>query len=231
MPVRRETRGGQCPGASTGHEPVDAPPPPRHVASTVIQQTVFVKGQLNRVSALLLVDTNSTVTLVHKTLFEGSRGPGGGLQEISGSPVVAANGQPLQILGVFRSSFNVAGTEFSHDALVTEDMSQDCLLGADFLLSHNFVVDLKDNMLRKESLSTPLFQLSSRASRVCLVSVVNNVVMRAGEERPFLVDVKSCSSLPTGVAGVTEPKERFEVRHQLLFARVVAVPTHGQIPL
>ena len=78
------------------------------------------------------------------------------MQEISGGPVVAANEQPLRILGVIRSNFNVAGTEFSHVALVTEYMSQDCLLGDDFLLSHEFVVDLKDKMLRKGSVSTPL---------------------------------------------------------------------------
>ena len=114
---------------------------------------------------------------------------------------------------------------------MTEDVSQDCLLGADFLLSHEFVVDLKDKMLRKGSLLTPLVQLSSQASRVCLVSVVNNVVVRAGEERLFWADVKSCSSLPTGAAGVIEPKAGFEERHQLLLARVVAVPTQGQVPL
>ena len=92
---------------------------------------------------------------MHKRLLD-SRDAGGGLREISSGPVVAANGQPLRILGVIRSTFSVAGTEFSHDALVTEDVSQDCLLGADFLLSREFVVDLKDKMLCKGSLSTPL---------------------------------------------------------------------------
>ena len=62
------------------------------------------------------------MTLVHKRLLEDSHGAGGGLREISGGPVVAANGQPLWILEVIRSSFNVAGTEFCHDGLVTEDI-------------------------------------------------------------------------------------------------------------
>ena len=166
------------------------PPSPRHVISTAIKQAVFVKGQVNGVSASFLVDTGSAVTLVHKRLLEGSRGAGGGLQKISGGPVVAANGQPLWILEVIRSSFKVAGTEFSHDALVIEDMSQDCLLGADFLLSHKFGIYLKHKVLRKGSLSTLLIQLSSQASRVHLVSVVNNGVVRAGEQRLFWADVK-----------------------------------------
>ena len=160
------------------------------------------------------------MTLVHKRLLEGSQGAGVGMRESSGGLVVATNGQPLWFLGVIRSSFNVAGIEFSHDILVTEDMSHDCLLGADFLLSHEFIIRLKDKMLRKGSLSTPLIQLPSKASRVCLVSVVNNVVMRAREERLFRADVKSCSSLPTDAAWVIEPKEGFDECHQLLLTRV-----------
>ena len=75
---------------------VDVPPPfSRHIASIAIQQAVLVKGQVNGISASLLVDTGSAVTLVHKRLFEGSQGFGGGLRESSGGPVVTANAQPL----------------------------------------------------------------------------------------------------------------------------------------
>ena len=55
--------------------------------------------------------------------------------------------------------------------------------------------------------------------------------MRARDERLFSADVKSCSSLPTPAAGAVESKEGFYKCHQLLLARVVAVPTQGQVPL
>ena len=55
--------------------------------------------------------------------------------------------------------------------------------------------------------------------------------MRTREERLFWANIKSCSSLPTGAAGIIEPKEGFEECHQLLLARVVAVPTQDQVPL
>ena len=58
-------------GLAPAVKSIDAPPP-RHVASTAIQQVVFVQGQVNRVSASLFVDTGSAVTLVHKGLLEGS---------------------------------------------------------------------------------------------------------------------------------------------------------------
>ena len=57
------------------------------------------------------------------------------------------------------------------------------------------------------------------------------MVVRAGEEGLFWAIVKRFSSLPTGAAGVIEPKEEFEKHHQLLLARVVAVLAQGQVPL
>ena len=150
MTVKWKTRRGWCPGARTGREVNRCLSlSPRHDASTVNQQSVFVKSQVNGVSVSLLVDIGSTVTLVQKRLLEGPRGAGRGMREIPGGHVVVANGQPLRILGVIRSSFNIAGTEFSDDALLTEDVSQDCLFGADFLLPYKFVGHLKHKMPRK----------------------------------------------------------------------------------
>ena len=47
----------------------------------------------------------------------------------------------------------------------------------------------------------------------------------------FWADVKSCFCLPMGASGVIESKEGFEEHHQLVLARVVAVPTQSQVPL
>jgi len=62
------------------------------------------------------------------------------------------------------------------------------------------------------------------------VSIGEPVVVRAGEERVFFAKVDGIShSFPA--AGVLEPKEGFGVRHQLLLARVVAIPDNGVVPL
>ena len=62
------------------------------------------------------------------------------LQQVSGGPVVVANGEPLHILRQTQSKIHLAGIEFTHNVLVTGDVSQDCLLGADFhecMISHS----------------------------------------------------------------------------------------------
>ena len=98
------------------------------------------------------MDTGSAVTIIHRGLWERGRGAAGHrstLQQASGGPIVVANGESLSILGQTTSRIHVAGEEYTHDVLVADDVSQDCLLGADFLASHQFVIDLGSRMLRK----------------------------------------------------------------------------------
>ena len=206
---------------------------PRQIVSTATPQAVFTEGKVDGVAASILVDTGSAVTIVHRRLWERGQGDVRKLQQVSGGPVVVANGEPLHILGQTQSKIHLAGIEFAHNVLITGDVSQDCLLGADFLTSHGFVIDLQSQVLRQGQLSTPLLlqrgQCTSALS-VCKVSVGNTVILRAGEEKLLFVNIDN-SSYPTGTAGVLEPKEGFEDRHQLLVARVVATPDDGVVPL
>ena len=98
---------------------------------------------------------------------------------------MVANGESLSILGQTTSCIQVAGEEYTHDVLVADDVSQDCLLGADFLASHKFVIDLGSHMLCKGKSSTPLLQPHNPTREVCRVSIGEPVVVRAGEERLF----------------------------------------------
>ena len=105
------------------------------------------------------------------------------LQQAAGGPIVVANGKSLSILGQMTSRIQVAGEEYTHDVLVADDVSQDCLLGADFQASHEFVIDLGSHMLRKGNSSMPLLQPRNAMREVCRVSIGEPVVVRAGEER------------------------------------------------
>ena len=179
------------------------------------------------------MDTGSAVTIIHRGLWERGRGAAGHrstLQQAAGGPIVVANGESLSILGQTTSRIHVAGEEYTHDVLVADDVSQDCLLGADFLASHQFVIDLGSRMLRKGKSSTPLLQPHNPTREVCRVSIGEPVVVRAGEERLFFANV-DCLFHGFPTAGVLEPKEGFEEQHQLLLARVLAIPDNGLIPL
>ena len=126
----------------------------------------------------------------------------------------------------------MVGKDFPCTVLVTDDVSQECLLGADFLQAHGFVVDLAAGILRHGNLSTPLLRNPNTPPSVCKISVAGNTVVRAGEEKMLWANVhpEPVSSL-TGVSGVIEPKLGFEEQHQVLLARVVATPQNGMVPL
>ena len=95
---------GQSPAAS----PVNDPSPSQQIVSTAMQQAIFTNGRVDGVPALLLVDTGSAVTIIHRRLWEQGRGAAerarSKLQKATGGPIVAANGESLSILGQFRNS-------------------------------------------------------------------------------------------------------------------------------
>ncbi len=107
---------------------------------------------------------------------------------------MVANGEPLKILGIAEVVIHVADTDFTHEVLVTDQVFQDCLLGADFLVPNGFVIDFETGVLRRGVTTTSLTQAGkSHARTVCRVSLGNTSVIRAGEERLPWVDVQLTS--------------------------------------
>ena len=158
---------------------------PRRIVSSATQQAIFVDGRVDGVSAKLLVDTGSAVTIIHRRLWERGRGirRSRKLQQLTGGPVVAANGEPLSIMGQTRSRILLADKEFDQEVLVADNVSQDCLLGADFLETHGFTIDLRSRVLSSGAMSTSLTKPHTTVASVCRVSVCSSVVIRPGELR------------------------------------------------
>ena len=85
-----------------------------------------------------------------------------------------ANGNPLQMLGQTQSHIHLA-----RNVLVSGNVTQDCLLGADFLAAHGFVIDLQSRVLRQGQASTPLLHQPESTLPVCRVAVSDTVIVRA----------------------------------------------------
>ena len=115
------------------------------------------------------------------------------------------------------------------DQRITDDVSQNCLLGVDFLKQNGCIVDLADGMLRCGGGTTPL-RYQTQAPSVCRVAVEKNIALEPNKETVLTARLSSTDTI--GVAGVFEPRPGFEAKHQVLMARVVARPTPtGQVPL
>ena len=192
---------------------------------------MFVEGKINGVPCTILVDTGAAVTIVHRRIWD--RGKRTATLENNTSSVVTANGEPLKLLGKTKVVFSLAERELKHNILVTDSITQDCLLGSDFLTAHECVVDLKARKLVMGLLSTPIFhlQVTDQSQAVCRVSMSETMVFRAGEERVCVGNIDIPPLVTIGSAGVVEPKEGFEERSNLLLARTLVVPDNGCLPV
>ena len=92
----------------------------------------------------MLVDTGSSVTLLHEKVWEEAVQGRRKLQPSAG-PVKAVNGENLPICGQAEVSFQVHGEYVGvHKVLVVKEMIQECLLGTDFLEKGHCVIDVKN---------------------------------------------------------------------------------------
>ena len=115
--------------------------------------------------------------------------------------------------------------------MIADDVSQSCLLGADFLVPPGAVIDFKTNQLQVGEAVVPMHHSAIEAlpKQVCRVSVATTAIIRGGEEKLLWATVHHTQNIHVHYPGVLEPKEGFEAQHQLLAARVVALPDNELI--
>ena len=56
---------------------------------------------------------------------------------------MSANGEDLDLLGQSEVTLRIGGLVEKHMILVANGLTQECVLGADFLMQHSCVVDLQ----------------------------------------------------------------------------------------
>ena len=108
-------------------------------------------------------------------------------------------------------------------------MTQDCLLGIDFLGKHNCTIDLKEKAIKigKEVVS---LKGKNKSPKVFRVSLAETVVVPGRHEMvlPAKCEGAVCDD---SVLGIVEPSPGFAERHDLLLARVLAQPKDDMVPV
>ena len=175
----------------------------------------------------MLVDTGSAVTLVHCRVLENAK-IDFKLGMVS-EPVVSANGQPLDIKGKCELEIFLGGVSVVHPVLVAADVTQDCLLGIDFLGKHNCTIDLKGRSIKigKEVVS---LKGKNESPKVFRISLAETVVVPGRHEMILPAKFKG-AVCDDSVLGVVEPSPGFAERHDLLLARVLAQPKDDMVPV
>lgn len=197
------------------------------IHSVVGDSAVYVLGQVGGQQVEMLVDTGSAVTLVHQRLMNKVHEKVE-LHKVSG-PVVSANGQPLDIRGTCDMHIRLQGVDVIHPVLVAGDVTQDCLLGMDFLDKHECKINFADKTLH---IGGEVAGLVSKKGRVDVfkLSLAETVVVPGRHEiiMPAVLKGDGCSA---DVAGIVEPSPGFTEQHDLLLARIIAQPKGNMVPV
>ena len=117
----------------------------------------------------------------------------------------------------------------AHPVLVAADVTQDCLLGMDFLGKHNCTIDLNGRSIK---IGEEVVSLKSKneSSKVFRISLAETVVVPGCHEMILPAKFKGpvCGD---SVLGIVEPSPGFAERHDLLLARVLALPKDDMVPV
>ena len=189
----------------------------------VQKPSVVVQGRVDGVSTKMLVDTGSMVTLVRKDLWEEASGESRSLRPPSRS-IVTANGKALEIMGQVDICLSIGDFSCVFLVLVSEKLTQQCVLGADFLIKTGCMVDLQRGHL---VIGKEIIPLQSHCQGTRGIGEVASYCVAVLEDGivPPLHQVQLPVQLQTKNAveydGVLEPSKKFTERHQLLLAHSV----------
>lgn len=166
----------------------------------------------------MLVDTRSAVTLVRKDIWD--RASSDSQLSAPDSPVVAANGAELDIVGKTVVPLEVGGLQTEFPVLVAKTLIQDCILGADFLLHNRCVVDMHRQVLLAGG-EPVQFDLSTRREMpsTCHVTLLESTTIPASSEIQLPVDLSGEEGVVMHPClAVLDPSQEFSERHGVLIA-------------
>lgn len=118
------------------------------VGSIETSSATWTRGLVEGRKTNMLLDTGSAVTIICAEVWNELKCVANTceLQEVSQS-VVTADGSSLELLGQVTLSVEIGGLVRLHPILVAKNLTQECILGADFLVAHGCVIDYSTKTL------------------------------------------------------------------------------------
>ena len=198
--------------------------PPLVIGNAAVDSAIMVDGLIDQRPTQMLVDTGSAVTIVREDTWQSAVG-GSKQLFLPPRPVVAANGEELEVLGLGEVTLQVGGLRTAHTVLVTRGVTQECLLGADFLSHHHCVVDLGKRLLLAGGKSVPFQIQKPHHISACHVTLKETTVIPGQYEMQLPV----CLDSPKiDYTGVFEPAPKFTERHGLFVAHSISSSQSGE---
>lgn len=177
---------------------------------------LVVEGSVRGRPTKMLVNFGSAVSILHQDAWRASTTAAAACQlDTAVPPVVAANGGAINILGRTNVTIEVAGLKVDFPFLVAEKLTQECILGADFLRQHKCVIDLNKQILRGGGASADIESVTNTTLSVCHVTFPETTVLPGNSEIELPLQLSKRCHLGTAIL---EPAPKFMERHGILIA-------------
>ena len=136
---------------------------------------------------------------------------------------MAVNGDSLPLCGQAEVTLQVGSYVGAHNVLVVRDMTQQCLLGTDFLEQCRCIINMGDKTLTMAGLEQQVPLLSGKGGTICHVAVQETTVIPPLHQVWLPVHLEADNDDVKDCVGLFEPKPVFSDNHSgLLVAHSVS---------
>ena len=103
----------------------------------------MMKGLVNGVSVIILVDMGAAITVPSKDMWDRSKEGGAQLQGIADRKLVGMQGTPLHLHGSARIQLELPPEKFWISVIVADIPTADMILGRDYFRSQRCTIEMK----------------------------------------------------------------------------------------
>ena len=225
-----QTKAEQEPDSASQAKPSQTKDDPKIRLSAVApaskKKTMLIEAKINGYSRLCVVDTGASVSLLAKDEWDKLKGVD---DKLFPSDIVAeaANNSPIGILG--KSSLTVQLNEHTvgkYDFYVANDISSEIILGLDWLLSIQAVIDTSSLVISFESGQLPIYVRDTSISDASVVTLCDDIVIPGKHEIIQRARIKN----PSLEQSLLEPNYELTSKG-VLVARVIVKPKEQIVPV
>jgi hypothetical protein len=137
-------------------------------------------------------------------------------------------GEPLDILGSLEVPLCMSVVQLQQNFCIARNITQPLILGWDFFVSNNVVLDIPNSKLQVHGMSVPLLHKEELIPIACKAVVATTVQIPANTEKQVLLRISNDHTLVScDYTGVFEPENSLD----FMFARTLAITEDGCIPV
>jgi hypothetical protein len=142
--------------------------------------------------------------------------------------LVTATGETSPFIGQINVQISLGKKFYQHNVFIA-DISNEGILGMDFLAANNCDVHLSENSLCLKGESIPLFHYASNAKSCCRISIRETTYVPPNTE--IIAKGQLMDLISKDLVGLVEHTDKFVNKKGLLLARAIINLNKEEIPL